>query len=84
MGLKLLLDEKKDNMSNTVTSVFLPVDAKIFLKEMEERGYTFYIGKADYAKQNMIQVANMGEIYPRDCRNMLRVFKECLETVKNM
>ena len=84
MGLRLLLDEKKDNMSNTVTSVFLPVDAKVFLKEMEERGYTFYIGKADYAKQNMIQVANMGEIYPRDCRNMLRVFKECLETVKNM
>ena len=84
MGLRFLLDEKKDHMSSTVTSVFLPVDAKIFLKEMQDRGYTFYIGKADYAKQNMIQVANMGEIYPQDCYNMLRVFKECLETVKNM
>ena len=83
MGLKLLLGDA-DHKSSTVTSVFLPVDAKTFLKEMEDRGYVFYIGKADYAKQNMIQVANMGEIYPQDCRNMLRVFKECLETVKNM
>lgn len=84
LGLRLLLDPAKDNMSSTVTSVFLPVDAKLFLKEMEERGYVFYIGKNDYAKQNMIQVANMGEIYPQDCYNMLRVFKECLETCKNM
>lgn len=82
MGLRMLLGEN-DHMSNTVTSVFLPVDAPTFLKEMEARGYVFYIGKNDYAKQNMIQVANMGEIYPQDCYNMLRVFKECLETVKN-
>lgn len=73
LGCRLLLEE---HMSNTVTSVFLPegIDAQEFLDEMEKRGYTFYIGKGDYAKQGMIQVANMGEIYEQDCENMLEVF----------
>lgn len=80
MGLKLLLNE---HMSNTVTSVFLPagVDAQAFLDAMEQRGYTFYIGKGDYAKQGMIQVANMGEIYEQDCYNMLEVFKTVLDAM---
>ena len=73
LGCRILL---KEHMSNTVTSVFLPegLDAQEFLDEMEKRGYTFYIGKGDYAKQGMIQVANMGEIYEQDCENMLEVF----------
>ena len=50
------------------------VEVHQFLKDMEDRGYTFYIGKGDYAKQGMIQIANMGEIYEQDCRNMLEVF----------
>lgn len=81
MGLKLLL---QDHMSNTVTSVFLPewAPAHDFLDEMEKRGYVFYIGKGKYEKMNMIQVANMGEIYEQDCRNMLEVFKTCLNTFK--
>lgn len=81
LGCRLLLDE---HMSNTVTSVFLPegMDAQAFLDEMEKRGYTFYIGKGDYAKQGMIQVANMGEIYEQDCRNMLEVFGLVLEKLK--
>ena len=80
LGMRLLLSE---HMSNTVTSVFLPegIDAPAFLKEMEARGYIFYIGKGDYAAQNLIQVANMGEIYPQDCENMLRVMEECLRTM---
>lgn len=79
MGLKLLLS---DHMSNTVTSVFLPenVPANIFLAEMEKRGYVFYIGKGKYADLNMIQIANMGEIYEQDCLNMLEVFQLCLDT----
>lgn len=73
LGCRILLSE---HMSNTVTSVFLPegIGAQEFLDEMEKRGYTFYIGKGDYAKQGMIQVANMGEIYEQDCENMLEVF----------
>lgn len=80
MGLKMLLDE---HMSNTVTSVFLPdgVDARAFISIMEEKGYTFYLGKGDYANQGMIQVANMGEIYERDCHNMLLVFNAALQEV---
>ena len=80
IGCRLLLSE---NMSNTVTSVFLPagVDAQAFLDKMEARGYTFYIGKGDYAKQGMIQVANMGEIYEQDCYNMLEVFKTTLASM---
>lgn len=81
MGMRLLL---REHMSSTVTSVFLPegVDVHKFLEEMEKRGYTFYIGKGDYAKQGMIQIANMGEIYEQDCYNMLAMVKSCLESMK--
>ncbi len=69
-----------DHMSNTVTSVFLPagIEAPAFLTEMEKQGYVFYIGKGDYAKQNMIQIANMGEISEQDCEKMLLVFRDCI------
>lgn len=74
MGCHMLIDDAL--ASNTVTSVFLPagVDAQAFIDEMVLRGYTFYIGKGEYGKQGMIQVANMGEIYEQDCYNMLEVF----------
>ena len=77
MGCRLLLDS---NMANTVTSVYLPtgIDAQTFLDEMTKRGYTFYIGKGDYGKNGMIQIANMGEIYEQDCYNMLEVFQVVL------
>ena len=80
-GCRLLLNE---HMANTVTSVFLPkgIDAQKFLDEMEKRGYTFYIGKGDYGKNGMIQVANMGEIYEQDCYNMLEVFKTVLKEMQ--
>ena len=80
MGCRLLLSE---NMANTVTSVFLPegIDAQEFLDEMEKRDYTFYIGKGDYGKNGMIQIANMGEIYEQDCYNMLEVFEVVLKKI---
>lgn len=82
MGCRLLLEE--DQAANTVTSVFLPsgIDAQKFIDEMFDRGYTFYIGKGDYGKQGMIQVANMGEIYEQDCYNMLEVFQVVLNKMK--
>ena len=82
LGCRLLLD---GHMSNTVTSVFLPdgVDAQKFLDEMILRGYTFYIGKGDYGRQGMIQIANMGEIYEQDCRNMLEVFQLVLRRMQD-
>lgn len=82
LGCRFLIDE--DKAANTVTSVFLPagIGAQDFIDEMEKRGYTFYIGKGDYGKQGMIQIANMGEIYEQDCRNMLEVFEVVLNKMK--
>lgn len=76
MGLKFLLPEEK--MSNTVTSVFLPEgkDVMEFINELAEDGYTVYAGKGKYFDMNMFQVANMGAIYPDDCREFLEVLKK--------
>lgn len=80
MGLKFLLDDES-KMANTVTSVFLPEgkDLKEFLDAMEKRGYVVYSGKGKYEAMGMFQVANMGEIYPDDCREFLKVLAECLD-----
>lgn len=79
MGLKLLLDDES-RMANTVTSVFLPEgkDLKQFLTDMEARGYVVYSGKGKYEEMGMFQVANMGEIYPEDCEEFLKVLAECI------
>jgi len=76
MGLKLLLPEEQ--MSNTVTSVFLPEgkDVAAFVSELAEDGYTVYPGKGKYLALNMFQVANMGAIYPEDCKKFLEVLKK--------
>ncbi len=73
LGLRMLLPEEQ--MSNTVTSVFLPEgkDLEAFLAAMEADGYTVYAGKGVFYEQNMFQVANMGEIYPEDCKKFLEV-----------
>ncbi len=79
MGLRFLLDDE-EKMANTVTSVFLPEgrELKQFLADMENRGYVVYSGKGKYEEMGMFQVANMGEIYPEDCREFLKVLAECL------
>lgn len=79
MGLKLLMDDES-RMASTVTSVFLPEgkDLKKFLVEMEDKGYVVYSGKGKYEEMGMFQVANMGEIYPDDCYEFLKVLKECI------
>lgn len=75
MGLKFLLPEEQ--MSNTVTSVFLPAgrDVTQFVRELAADGYTVYPGKGKYLEMNMFQVANMGAIYPADCERFLEVLK---------
>lgn len=76
MGLKFLLPEEQ--MSNTVTSVFLPEgkDVTTFVSELAQAGYTVYPGKGKYLAMNMFQVANMGAIYPEDCKKFLEVLKQ--------
>jgi 2-aminoethylphosphonate-pyruvate transaminase len=76
LNLELLL--KNENlMSNTVTSAFLPaeVDIKDFVNEMDNEGYVLYLGKGSLLNKNMFQVANMGEIFPEDCKEFIRVLK---------
>ncbi len=77
LNLKFLFtDESK--MSNTVTSVFLPKEKDIndFISTMEDKGYVLYLGKGPLLEQNMFQIANMGQIYPKDCREFLEVLKK--------
>lgn len=78
MGLRILLPEEQ--MSSTVTSVFLPEgkDLNAFIDDMEARGYVVYKGKGKYEAMNMFQVANMGEIYEQDCEKFLAVLKEAI------
>lgn len=82
LGLKFLLPE--EYMSNTVTSVFLPkyVDVDNFILSLENKGFVVYPGKGKFLDQNMIQVANMGEIYPKDCKLFLETLSEELVKVQ--
>jgi 2-aminoethylphosphonate-pyruvate transaminase len=74
IGLRLLLDDHK---SNTVTSVFLPQGRNVFqfLVDLEAKGFLVYIGKGKYADNGMFQIANMGDIYEKDCSNLLSALK---------
>jgi 2-aminoethylphosphonate-pyruvate transaminase len=62
-------------MSNTITSVYLPKGKNIyqFLADVEARGYLIYLGKGKLLEIGMFQIANMGEIYEKDCRAFLKV-----------
>lgn len=79
LGLTLLLPEKY--MANMVTSVLLPEgkNLKTFLEEMENKGYVVYSGKGKYLDMGMFQVANMGEIYEKDCHDFLKVLADCIK-----
>lgn len=79
LNLELLLKDES-LMSNTVTSVFLPVniDVKDFINEMENEGYTLYLGKGPLLKRNLFQVANMGQIFPEDCKEFIRILERVL------
>jgi 2-aminoethylphosphonate-pyruvate transaminase len=72
LGLEFLLD---GHMSNTITSVYLPKGKNIyqFLADVEARGYLIYLGKGKLLEIGMFQIANMGEIYEKDCRAFLKV-----------
>jgi len=79
-NLSLLLTDEK-YMSNTVTSAFLPpaVDVHDLVDAMDSEGYVIYLGKGPLLKRNMFQVANMGHIYPRDCKEFIDVLQVVLK-----
>ncbi len=80
IGLKLLIEDEKI-MANTVTSAFLPpeIPVKDFINTMDELGYVLYLGKGPLLKQNLFQVANMGQIFPKDCEEIISVFRKVLK-----
>ena len=81
LNLEMLLKDSKV-MSNTVTSVYLPMQINManFLDEMEENGYVFYEGKGPLLKKNLFQIANMGNLSSDDCKEMCDVLGEVLFT----
>lgn len=79
LNLKLLFDDES-KMSNTVTSVFLPeeMDVRDFISIMEKKGYVLYLGKGPLLEKNMFQIANMGQIFPKNCEDFLEVLSDVL------
>jgi len=82
LGLELLLKEERF-MSNTVTSTFLPMHIRVrdFINEMEDQGYVLYPGKGSLLEKNLFQIANMGQIYPKDCERIVKVIGKVLKEV---
>jgi len=79
LGIKFLLQENQ--RSNTVTSIFIPEEIPVmdFINKLEtEKGYVVYPSKGQLLEKNILQIANMGEIYPKDCELFLQAFKELL------
>ena len=82
MGLKLLVDDSI--ASNTVSSVFLPIEiqAEKFIDTMEEKGFTVYAGKGPLKPKNMFQIANMGEVNEEMCSIFLKTMQQTLSELK--
>lgn len=81
LNLRFLIPDEL--ASNTVTSLFLPEGVPVdnFIDELDCRGYVVYPGKRHLYQQNMFQIANMGQIYPADCRVFLGVLEETLKSL---
>lgn len=79
LNLELLIKDES-LMSNTITSVFLPVEINVkdFINKMDDEGYVLYPGKGSLLKRNLFQVANMGRIFPEDCKEFIRVLERVL------
>jgi len=82
LGLELLIKEEQ-LMSNTVTSAFLPSQIKVkdFISQIEHEGYVLYLGKGPLLGQNLFQIANMGQIFPKDCEEIIEVIREVLKLI---
>jgi 2-aminoethylphosphonate-pyruvate transaminase len=82
MGLRFLLPEEQ--MSNTLTSAFLPlgIDVDAFIARLDEHGFVVYPGKGVWHDQNMFQVATMGTLTAEDTRALLKAIRDTIQELQ--
>jgi 2-aminoethylphosphonate-pyruvate transaminase len=82
LGFKFLVEEKYH--AKLLTSIMDPESSAYSFNEMHdylfERGFTIYPGKVGHV--NTFRLSNIGEIYPSDIENFLKVFEEYLRAKK--
>ena len=82
LGFEFLVDER--HHSKLLTAIHDPKSENYSFNEMHdylyERGFTIYPGKV--GNINTFRLSNIGEIYPQDIENFLKVFEEYLRLKK--
>lgn len=82
LGFKFLVDEH--HHAKLLTAILDPASPNYSFNEMHdylfERGFTIYPGKV--GSINTFRLSNIGEIYPADIENFLKVFEEYLKAKK--
>lgn len=82
LGFKFLVDEA--HHAKLLTAILDPESPNYSFNEMHdylfERGFTIYPGKV--GSINTFRLSNIGEIYPADIENFLKVFEEYLRAKK--
>lgn len=82
LGFRFLVDEEYH--SKLLTAIHDPASANYSFNEMHdylyERGFTIYPGKV--GNINTFRLSNIGEIYPADIEDFLKVFEEYLRLKK--
>ncbi len=74
LGIEFVV--KRELMSNSVTTIVIKdISAKDVYDKLYKLGYTTYLTKGIYEKQNCLQVCVMGEIYLDDCKQFITDFK---------
>jgi 2-aminoethylphosphonate-pyruvate transaminase len=82
LGFKFLVDEKYH--AKLLTAIMDPESPNYSFNEMHdylfERGFTIYPGKV--GNKNTFRLSNIGQIFPEDIQNFLKVFEEYLKIKK--
>jgi 2-aminoethylphosphonate aminotransferase len=82
LGFKFLVDEK--DHAKLLTAILDPESPNYSFNEMHdylfERGFTIYPGKV--GNKNTFRLSNIGQIYPKDIENFLKVFEDYLRVKK--
>lgn len=82
LGFVFLVDEK--HHAKLLTAILEPASSNYSFNEMHdylfERGFTIYPGKV--GNKNTFRLSNIGDLYPQDIDDFLKVFEEYLRLKK--